>query len=70
MPPTWMKAGSGKSDVMTGPLEKARFVTGAWDEKGVKESKRRSAWENMMRAFKALCVEGIGWIYVSGACCF
>ena len=43
MPPTLMKAGSGKFDVMTGPLENARFVTGACEEKGVIESKRRSA---------------------------
>ena len=66
MPPTLMKAGSGKSDVMTGPFEKARFVTGAWDEKGVRESSRRSAWESMMRVRKGLCVERVGWICVSG----
>ena len=43
MPPTLMKAGSGKFDVMTGPFEKARLVRGACEDKGVMESKKRSA---------------------------
>ena len=41
MPPTLINAGSGKLEMMTGPLETARFVTGAWEDKGVMESKRR-----------------------------
>ena len=44
-----MKEGSGKLAVMTGPSENARLVKGACEEKGVKESKRRSAWENILK---------------------
>ena len=43
-----MNAGSGKFDVMTGPLEKARFVRGAESEKGVRMIGRKSDWRSMM----------------------
>lgn len=42
---------------MTGPSENARLVKGACKEKGVKESKRRSAWENISKVYvRLLCV--------------
>ncbi len=51
-----MKAGSGKLDVMTGPFENARFVTGACEEKGVMESKRMSARVNILKVFRCFLI--------------
>jgi len=41
-----MNAGSGKSWVMTGPLEKALFVKGAWEENERKEHRSKRVWIN------------------------
>lgn len=58
MPSLWRKAGSGKLDVMTGPLEKALFWMGSCSERLAAVRSRVMVLKNMLESGKKNLLSG------------